>query len=69
VLRRRLQMACERAKRTLYDDIDLMSILIRARFGELCGDLFRNTLGDSPGFQDRQGQHLCNCELLFTVVF
>jgi hypothetical protein len=51
-------MACEHAKRTLYDDIDFMSILIRARFEELCGDLFRNTLGGSPGFQDRQGRRL-----------
>jgi hypothetical protein len=58
VLSRRLQMARERAKRILYDDIDFVSILIRARFEERCGDLFRNTLGGSPGFQDRQGQHL-----------
>ncbi|KAJ8596085.1 hypothetical protein M405DRAFT_805945 [Rhizopogon salebrosus TDB-379] len=49
---------CERAKCTLYDDIDFMSILIRARFEERCGDLFRNTLGGCPEFQDRQGQHL-----------
>jgi hypothetical protein len=37
-------------------DIDL-STNPRARFEERCGDLFRNTLGGSPGFQDRQGQH------------
>lgn len=54
---RRLRTACERAKRTLssatqttleidslYEGIDFMSVLTRARFEELCGDLFRNTL-------------------------
>lgn len=54
---RRLHTACERAKRTLssaaqasievdslYDNIDFVSTLTRARFDELCGDLFRSTL-------------------------
>jgi hypothetical protein len=53
MLSHRLQMACERAKRTLYEDIYFMSILICAHSEELCGDLFCNTLGGSPGFQDR----------------
>ncbi|KAJ8581911.1 hypothetical protein M405DRAFT_831612 [Rhizopogon salebrosus TDB-379] len=29
---------------TLYEDIDFMSVLTCARFKELCGDLFCNTL-------------------------
>ena len=54
---RRLRTACERAKRTLssstqasveidalYDGIDFYSSITRARFEELCGDLFRSTL-------------------------
>jgi L1 cell adhesion molecule like protein len=54
---RRLRTACERAKRTLsssteaaveidslYEGIDLHSKITRARFEELCGSLFRNTL-------------------------
>ncbi len=54
---RRLRTACERAKRTLsssssttieveslYDGIDFMTSLSRARFEELCGDHFRGTL-------------------------
>jgi len=54
---RRLRTACERAKRTLsasasatvevdalVDGIDFSSTLTRARFEEMCGDLFRNTL-------------------------
>jgi heat shock 70kDa protein 1/2/6/8 len=54
---RRLRTACERAKRTLsaaaqatieidalYDNIDFMANITRARFEELCGDLFRGTL-------------------------
>jgi L1 cell adhesion molecule like protein len=54
---RRLRTACERAKRTLssatntaieidslYEGIDFYTSLTRARFEELCQDLFRNTL-------------------------
>lgn len=55
---RRLRTACERAKRTLsssaeasieidalYDGVDFYSKITRARFEELCIDLFRSTLG------------------------
>ena len=54
---RRLRTACERAKRTLssatqtsieidslYDGIDFYSSITRARFEELCMDLFRGTM-------------------------
>ncbi len=54
---RRLRTACERAKRTLssasvthieidslYEGIDFCTIITRARFEELCQDLFRSTL-------------------------
>lgn len=54
---RRLRTACERAKRTLssstqasieidslYEGLDFYTSLTRARFEELCGDLFRGTL-------------------------
>ncbi|PVD38088.1 hypothetical protein C0Q70_00699 [Pomacea canaliculata] len=54
---RRLLTACERAKRTLsssaeasieidslYEGIDFYTRITRARFEELCGDLFRKTL-------------------------
>ena len=54
---RRLRTACERAKRTLssatqssieidslFEGVDFYSSLTRARFEELCGDLFRNTI-------------------------
>jgi heat shock 70kDa protein 1/2/6/8 len=54
---RRLRTACERAKRTLsstaqatieidsfFDNIDYQATITRARFEELCGDLFRSTL-------------------------
>ena len=54
---RRLRAACERAKRTLssavstsieidslFEEIDFYTSLTRARFEELCQDLFRNTL-------------------------
>ncbi|XP_053399981.1 heat shock protein 70 B2-like [Mercenaria mercenaria] len=54
---RRLQTACERAKRTLsssteasieidslFDGIDFYTKITRARFEELCSDLFRGTL-------------------------
>lgn len=54
---RRLRTACERAKRTLssatqtsieidslYEGIDFYTSLTRARFEELCQDLFRGTL-------------------------
>ena len=54
---RRLRTACERAKRTLsgstqatieidalYEGIDFYSRITRARFEEMCGDLFRSTL-------------------------
>ena len=54
---RRLRTACERAKRalsaaaqasveidSLYDNVDFSSQITRARFEELCGDLFRSTL-------------------------
>jgi heat shock protein 1/8 len=54
---RRLRTACERAKRTLssattatieieslYDGVDFSTQLTRARFEELCGDLFRACL-------------------------
>ncbi|KAL9700683.1 hypothetical protein quinque_004124 [Culex quinquefasciatus] len=57
VLWRRLRTACERAKRTLsssteatveidalLDGIDYYTKISRARFEELCSDLFRNTL-------------------------
>lgn len=55
---RRLRTACEQAKRTLstatqasieldalYDGCDFYSSITRARFEELCGDLFRGCLG------------------------
>ncbi|XP_059058472.1 heat shock 70 kDa protein cognate 2-like [Achroia grisella] len=55
---RRLRTACERAKRTLsssteasleidalHEGIDFYSKITRARFEELCSDLFRQTLG------------------------
>jgi len=54
---RRLRTACERAKRTLststqasveidslFEGIDFYTSITRARFEELCADLFRNTL-------------------------
>ena len=54
---RRLRTACERAKRTLssstqaaieidslYEGLDFYSAITRARFEELCADLFRSTL-------------------------
>ena len=54
---RRLRTACERAKRTLssstqttieidslFDGIDFFSSITRARFEELCMDLFRGTM-------------------------
>jgi L1 cell adhesion molecule like protein len=54
---RRLRTACERAKRSLssasqanieidglFDGIDFMANITRARFEELCGDLFRGTI-------------------------
>merc|ERR1719397_148900 len=54
---RRLRTACERAKRTLsasaqatveidslFDNVDFQATITRARFEELCGDLFRGTL-------------------------
>eukprot|EP01010_Urceolus_cornutus_P001005 NODE_151_length_2172_cov_227.210080_g124_i0.p1 GENE.NODE_151_length_2172_cov_227.210080_g124_i0~~NODE_151_length_2172_cov_227.210080_g124_i0.p1 ORF type:complete len:657 (+),score=169.63 NODE_151_length_2172_cov_227.210080_g124_i0:104-2074(+) len=54
---RRLRTACERAKRTLssatqtsveidslFDGIDFYTSITRARFEEMCGDLFRSTL-------------------------
>jgi len=54
---RRLRTACERAKRTLsastqasieidslFEGIDFYTSLTKARFEELCGDLFRSTL-------------------------
>ncbi|MCL4158482.1 UNVERIFIED_CONTAM: hypothetical protein GTU68_030675, partial [Idotea baltica] len=54
---RRLRTACERAKRTLssstqanieidslFEGIDFYTTITRARFEELCGDLFRGTL-------------------------
>jgi L1 cell adhesion molecule like protein len=54
---RRLRTACERAKRTLssattasvevdalFDGVDFSATITRARFEELCGDLFRSTL-------------------------
>ena len=54
---RRLRTACERAKRTLsnatqssieidslFEGVDFYSSFTRARFEELCGDLFRNTI-------------------------
>ncbi|XP_013420728.1 heat shock 70 kDa protein 1B-like [Lingula anatina] len=54
---RRLRTACERAKRTLssssqanieidslYEGVDFYSSISRARFEELCADLFRSTL-------------------------
>ncbi|CAG0916662.1 unnamed protein product [Notodromas monacha] len=60
---RRLRTACERAKRTLssstqasveidslYDGVDFYTSLTRARFEELCADLFRSTL--DPALRD-----------------
>ena len=54
---RRLRTACERAKRTLsttseaqieidalYEGVDFYSKITRAKFEELCGDLFRSCL-------------------------
>merc|ERR1719511_489551 len=54
---RRLRTACERAKRTLsstaqtnieidslFEGIDFYTSITRARFEELCADLFRSTL-------------------------
>lgn len=54
---RRLRTACERAKRTLsnsteasieidalFDGVDFYTKITRARFEEMCGDLFRSTL-------------------------
>merc|ERR1711863_155319 len=54
---RRLRTACERAKRTLssstqasieidslYDGVDFYTSVTRARFEELCADLFRGTI-------------------------
>lgn len=54
---RRLRIACEYAKRTLsassrasveiaslFDDIDFFANITRARFEELCADLFESTL-------------------------
>lgn len=54
---RRLRTACERAKRTLssstqttleidslYDGVDFMTSITRARFEELCSDVFANTM-------------------------
>jgi heat shock protein 1/8 len=54
---RRLRTACERAKRTLssaaqvsieidalFDNVDFQATIMRARFEELCSDLFKNTL-------------------------
>ncbi|KAG5474559.1 hypothetical protein LSCM4_03732 [Leishmania orientalis] len=54
---RRLRTACERAKRTLssatqatieidalFDNVDFQATITRARFEELCGDLFRSTM-------------------------
>merc|ERR1712232_1055769 len=54
---RRLRTACERAKRTLsastnasieidalFEGIDFYTSITRARFEELCADLFRGTL-------------------------
>merc|ERR1712142_944691 len=54
---RRLRTACERAKRTLssstqasieidslYEGVDFYTSVTRARFEELCSDLFRGTL-------------------------
>ena len=54
---RRLQTACEKAKRTLssstsanleidslYDGVDFSSVITRAKFESLCSDLFRKTL-------------------------
>ena len=54
---RRLRTACERAKRTLssaaqatieidalFENVDFQATIMRARFEELCGDLFRGTL-------------------------
>ena len=54
---RRLRTACERAKRTLsasaqasveidslYEGVDFYTSITRARFEELCGDLFKGTL-------------------------
>uniref|UniRef100_A0AC35TND1 Heat shock protein 70 n=1 Tax=Rhabditophanes sp. KR3021 TaxID=114890 RepID=A0AC35TND1_9BILA len=54
---RRLRTACERAKRTLssstqasieidslFDGVDFYTNITRARFEELCADLFRNTM-------------------------
>jgi len=55
---RRLRTACERAKRSLssvaqatieidslFDNVDFQATITRARFEEMCADLFKNTLG------------------------
>ncbi|KAJ9052094.1 Heat shock 70 kDa protein [Entomophthora muscae] len=55
---RRLKVACERAKRnlssetvaaieldSLYNGLDLITVLTRAKFEEICGHLFTSTLG------------------------
>lgn len=72
---RRLKTACERAKRTLssatqaslevdslFDGVDFYSSITRARFEELCGDLFRNTISPvdkvlSDGKMDKSQIH------------
>merc|ERR1711946_107116 len=59
---RRLRTACERAKRTLssssqasieidslFEGIDLYTSITRARFEELCADLFRGTRASRKG--------------------
>jgi L1 cell adhesion molecule like protein len=69
---RRLRTACERAKRTLssaaqtsieldslYEGIDFYSTITRARFEELCMDLFRCAQQQGPQFVI--GCHICGC--------
>jgi len=72
---RRLRSACERAKRTLsssatatveidslYEGIDFYSSITRARFEDLCADLFRSCLGPvekclGDAKMDKKGVH------------
>ncbi|KAJ8595700.1 hypothetical protein M405DRAFT_878056 [Rhizopogon salebrosus TDB-379] len=64
VLAPRLWVACERAKRTLYDDIDFMSILIHARFEVLRdfktdkGSIYETAINSSISNRSVSGKRL-----------
>ena len=75
---RRLRTACERAKRTisssaqasveidsLFEGIDFYSSITRARFEELCGDLFKNTL--QPVEQALKGAKMDKMKVCFAI--